>query len=109
MWRLEVKLQGFLQVGKSLFFALTLAGYVDFEALRDIPIPFAPDGCGERPLHETILAHVGETQFDARQSPKDCGSPPWTYLELLQLETGFTRTDAALCTQEHSGGNGSFI
>jgi hypothetical protein len=58
--RLEVKLQCFFQIGKSLFFALALAGDIDFEALRNIPVPFTPDGRSERSLHYHILSHDGQ-------------------------------------------------
>ena len=44
MWRLEMEFQRFLQVGESLFFGFTLASNVEFEALRDIPLSFAPNG-----------------------------------------------------------------
>ena len=56
MRQLEVKLQCFLQVGKSLLFGFTLAGDIGFEALGDVPIPFPPDGCSERSLHDHILS-----------------------------------------------------
>ena len=52
----EVQLQRFLQVGESLFFAFTLAGDIDFEALRNVPLSFAPDGRGKRLLHDNILS-----------------------------------------------------
>jgi hypothetical protein len=42
--RLEVKFQCFLQVRQSLFFTLTLARNIHLEALRNIPLPFAPNG-----------------------------------------------------------------
>ncbi len=57
MRRLEMEFQRFLQVGESFLFALTLAGYIYFEALRNIPFPLAPDGSGELSLHENILSH----------------------------------------------------
>jgi hypothetical protein len=53
--RLEVQFQCFLQVGESLFFAFTLAGDIDFEALRNIPLSFSPDGRSERSLHYSYL------------------------------------------------------
>src|ERR1035437_3715668 len=52
----EVQLQRFLQVGESLFFAFTLAGDIDFEALRNVPLSFAPDGRGKRLLHNNVLS-----------------------------------------------------
>ena len=62
LWLLEVKLQRFLQVRKRLLFRLTLTRDVNFEALRDKPVSFAPDGCGECSLHDHIVPHaVGDT------------------------------------------------
>lgn len=55
--RLEVKFQCFLQVGKSLFFTLTLAGDIYFEALCHMPVTFAPDRCSERSRHYSILSY----------------------------------------------------
>ena len=52
----EVWFQRFLQVGDSFFFGLALAGDIDFEALRDIPIPLAPDGSSKRSLQGDILS-----------------------------------------------------
>jgi len=54
----EVKFQRFLQVGESFFFGLSLAGDIDFEALRDIPVSFTPNGCGKRSLHDHILSQT---------------------------------------------------
>ena len=54
--RLEMKLQRLLQIRKSFFFALTLAGNIDFKALRDEPISLAPDGSSERSFHSHILS-----------------------------------------------------
>jgi hypothetical protein len=54
--RLEVKLQCFLQVIERFLFALTLAGHVYFEALRNIPVPRMQDGsCDGR--FTTIFFH----------------------------------------------------
>ena len=65
MRRFEVQLQRFLEIGKSFFFGLALARYVDFETLRDVPVSFTPDGCCEWPLHVFILSRIrwvcGET------------------------------------------------
>jgi len=66
--RLEVKLQCFLQVDKSLFFARPLAGDIDFQALRNIPVPFPPDGRSERSLHYHILSHDGRVPHDAARA-----------------------------------------
>lgn len=49
---LEVEFQSFLEVGERLFFGFTLAGYVELQALRYIPVAFSPDGSGERTLHD---------------------------------------------------------
>jgi len=59
---LEVKFQRFLQVGERFFFALTLAGHVYFQALRNIPVSLAPDGSGELSLHDNILSHDGRVR-----------------------------------------------
>jgi hypothetical protein len=47
----EVQLQCLFQILKSFFFTFALAGYIQFEALGDIPVPFAPDSRGEWSLH----------------------------------------------------------
>jgi hypothetical protein len=39
---LEVEFQRLFQIGKGFFFALPLAGDVDFQALRNIPVALAP-------------------------------------------------------------------
>jgi len=57
--RFEVKFQCFLQVGKRLFFGFALAGDIDFQALRDVPISFAPNGCGEWSFQDCIFAQDG--------------------------------------------------
>lgn len=54
--RLEVKLQSLFQVGEGFFFGFTLAGDVNFEALRDVPITLAPNRCRKWTFHEGILA-----------------------------------------------------
>jgi hypothetical protein len=64
--RLEVQLQGFFEIGKGFFFALTLACDIYFEALGHVPIPFAPDGRGERSLHDHILS---QEDWDSLVSP----------------------------------------
>jgi hypothetical protein len=71
--RLEVKFQRFLHVVESFLFALTLAGHVDFEALRDIPLPLTPDGSCERSLHCNILSHDG--RFGTPTEPVRCSVP----------------------------------
>ena len=60
MGRLEVQFQSFFQICEGLFFGVALAGDIDFQALGDIPLPFAPDGCGERSLHVRIVAQAVE-------------------------------------------------
>ncbi len=64
-----MKLQGFLQVGKGFFLAVSLTGNVNFKALRDAPVPLPPDGCREASHHETILTRVRDTQFDGSLGP----------------------------------------
>src|ERR1700683_5203480 len=54
--RFEVEFQCLFQIGKSFFLTFTLAGDIDFQALRNIPVSFAPHGSRERPLHDHILS-----------------------------------------------------
>jgi len=54
--RFEVKFQRFLQVAERFFFGFALAGNIDFQALRDVPVSFAPYRCGKWPFHDYILA-----------------------------------------------------
>ena len=65
--RFEVQFQRFLQVTQSLFFAFALTGHIDFETLRDIPVPFTPYGRGERSLHVLILSQDGAVVHLARR------------------------------------------
>ena len=55
----EVKFLRFLQVGESLFFSPALTGDVDLEALRNAPVPFAPNRSGKWSLHGDILSQKG--------------------------------------------------
>lgn len=64
---LEVQFQGLFQVGESFFFGFTLAGHVNLEALRDVPVAFAPYRCNKWPFHGSILAH-GDRPNKLRQS-----------------------------------------
>jgi hypothetical protein len=50
-----MELQCFLQVRDSLLLGLALTGDIGFEALRDIPISFSPDGCGEWSIHVFVV------------------------------------------------------
>jgi hypothetical protein len=54
--RLEVKFQRFLQIDECLFLGLALARDIDFEALSNISVSFAPDGCGKWSLHDHIFS-----------------------------------------------------
>lgn len=56
MRRFEVQFNRFLEVGKSLFLSLALAGDIDLQALGDIPTPLAPNGSGKRSLHDLIVS-----------------------------------------------------
>ena len=58
--RFEVKFQCFLQVGERLFFGFALTGDVNFQALRDVPVSFAPNRCGKWSFHDCILAQDSE-------------------------------------------------
>src|ERR1017187_870027 len=56
--RFEVQFNRFLQVGKSLFFGLALAGDVEFQALGDVPLPLTPNGRDEWSLHDLIVSQA---------------------------------------------------
>jgi len=66
--RLEVKFQCFLEIGKSFFFGLALAGNVDFETLRDVPISFTPDGRCEWAFHFYILSQYPRVAIRAGEA-----------------------------------------
>src|SRR6266487_2828740 len=53
--RLEMKLQGFLQVFKRFLFRLALAGDVNFKALRYEPFALLPHTCREPLFHSSYL------------------------------------------------------
>lgn len=57
--RIEVEFEGFFEVGQGLLFGRALAGHVDLETLRDVPVAFTPDGCGERTQHSPIFPYDG--------------------------------------------------
>ena len=63
LWRprslrsLEVELQCLFQIGQSFFFTFTLAGDIDFQALRNKPVSFAPHGSGEQSLYNPSFSH----------------------------------------------------
>jgi hypothetical protein len=65
--RLEVELQRFFQIGERFFFGFALAGNIDFKALRDIPVAFAPNRCREWTFHKVILAQ------DSRRTNSESG------------------------------------
>ena len=81
--RFEVQFEGFLQVGKSLFLGLALAGDIEFQALGDVPLPLTPNGRSEWSLHDPIVSQAGlhrtvslpETIDSARQSVMCRGMP----------------------------------
>ena len=52
LWRFEVKFQCFFQVGERLLFGLALAGNIDFQALGNVPVSLAPNGCGKWSFHD---------------------------------------------------------
>jgi hypothetical protein len=58
-----MEFQCFFQIGKCLLFSLTLTGDINFQALGDVPIAFAPNGRSKRSLHGFILS----------QAPTGCG------------------------------------
>jgi hypothetical protein len=54
--RFEVEFNRFLEVGESLFLGLALAGYVEFQALGDVPLALTPNGSREWSLHDLIVS-----------------------------------------------------
>ena len=60
-----MQLQRLFQVLESLFFTSALAGYIDFQALSDIPIPFAPDRRGEWSFHVYIVSQSSRISWHA--------------------------------------------
>lgn len=57
--RLEVEFQRLFQIGQRFLFGFALTRYINFEALRNVPISFAPNRCGKWTDHGCILAHDG--------------------------------------------------
>jgi len=70
--RFEVQFNRFLEIGKSLFLGVALAGDVEFEALGDIPPPLAPNGSRKWSLHDLIVsqARVLRTSASAATQPE---------------------------------------
>lgn len=58
MRRFEVQFNRFLEVGKSLFLGLPLAGDIEFEALGDIPLALTPNGSRKWSLHDLIVSQA---------------------------------------------------
>jgi len=56
--RLEVEFQRLLQIGQCPLFGVTLTRDIDLHALGNIPVSFAPNGCGERSFQGFILSHA---------------------------------------------------
>ena len=71
--RLEVQFNRFLEVGKSRFLSLALAGDVEFQALGHIPVTFAPKGSGKRSRHVLI---VSQARLLGATAPAPEGSEP---------------------------------
>src|SRR5664280_117624 len=64
--RFEVQFNRFLEIVKSLFLGVALAGDVEFEALGDIPPPLAPNGSRKWSLHELIVSKARALRTAAR-------------------------------------------
>lgn len=62
--RLEVQFESFAEVSEGFFFRLALTCDVDFEALRDVPVAFLPNGGGEGALHG-LYCFTGRTGFSS--------------------------------------------
>src|SRR5437879_5122196 len=73
-----MKIERLFQILQSLFFALTLAGDLDFQALRNIPVSLAPDGRSERSFHDHILSYAAltsKTRASRSQNPPIARTP----------------------------------
>ena len=66
MRRFEVQFNCLLEIGKCLFLGVALAGDVEFEALRDIPPPLAPNGSRKWSLHDLIVSQARALRTAAR-------------------------------------------
>jgi len=72
---LEVEFPRFLQIGQRLLFALTLAGNVEFQALRDVPIAFPPNGRSKGSLHD--FYSFTRARWPQRQPERISGVSPY--------------------------------
>jgi hypothetical protein len=68
--RLEVQFEGLFQVCQCLFFGGALTGDIHFEALRHVPVAFAPDRCGKGSLHAFIVSQSIEKPNTALRDSK---------------------------------------
>ena len=73
--RVEVKLQRFLQVSRGVLFGLALAGDIDFEARRDIPLSFRQTVAGNGRFLTIFFHMVAEFarllfRLDPRGNPR---------------------------------------
>lgn len=55
----KVEFEGFSEIIESFFFRGPLAGNIDFQALRHVPVTLTPDTRGKRSLHGFIVSHGG--------------------------------------------------
>ncbi len=68
--RLEVQFQRFSEIVEGFVFRQALARNIYLKALRDKPISFTPDRCGERTFHRMILPHSLIVKDTARRLRK---------------------------------------
>ena len=59
MGRFKVQFEGFPEILERFFSGSTLAGNIDFQALRYVPVTLTPDSRGKRSLHGLIVSHEG--------------------------------------------------
>jgi len=71
--RFEVQFQRLSQVCESLVFRLPLTGYVEFEALRDVPFSLSPYGRGKLSLHASYCSTVALVLEFIRVAPPPSG------------------------------------
>ena len=74
MGRFEVQFEGFPEILERFFFRGALAGNIDFQALRHVPVTLTPDSRGKRSLHGFIVSHEGwDSVVRERSAPTAAG------------------------------------
>ncbi len=58
-----MELERLTEIGESFFFRFALAGDIDFKALGNVPVSFAPNGCSKRSSHKFSLTNLAHNHF----------------------------------------------